>query len=288
MSRPPQNDPNSIPSDVSSKKSLYVHGYTAGENDRLNDQASTLSELFHHDTRFPEGSRVLEAGCGVGAQTVLLAEANPGTQFFSIDLSAESVEEARQRVDSAGLTNVTFQQADIFAPPFEKNSFDHLFVCFVLEHLPQPVEALASLIGFLKPGGSITMIEGDHGSTFFHPESEAAHQAISSLVELQALSGGDANIGRKLYPILTQAGFESVSVSPRFVYVDDSRPNLVDGFTRKTFAAMIEGVREKVLQNRLLEAEIFDQGVADLYRAAEGGGVFCYTFFKAWGFKPTP
>jgi tRNA G46 methylase TrmB len=56
----------------------YVHGYTPREAQRLLDQAGTLAELFHHDTAYPPGSRVLEAGCGVGAQTVELARRSPG------------------------------------------------------------------------------------------------------------------------------------------------------------------------------------------------------------------
>jgi cyclopropane fatty-acyl-phospholipid synthase-like methyltransferase len=47
----------------------YVHGYDAREGARLQDQAATLAELLHGDTRYPAGHRVLEAGCGVGAQT---------------------------------------------------------------------------------------------------------------------------------------------------------------------------------------------------------------------------
>ena len=45
---------------------VYVHGYDARERQRLLDQAASLVELLHHDTRYPTGSRVLEAGCGVG------------------------------------------------------------------------------------------------------------------------------------------------------------------------------------------------------------------------------
>lgn len=51
----------------------YVHGYDIRERRRLQDRASTLVALLHSDTRYPDGSRVLEAGCGVGAQTVTLA-----------------------------------------------------------------------------------------------------------------------------------------------------------------------------------------------------------------------
>ncbi len=265
----------------------YVHGYDPRESVRLQDQAGTLVDLLHSDTSYPEGSIVLEAGCGVGAQTLTLARHSPGARIISVDVSAASIAEAKSRADAAGLTNVEFRQGDIFALPFDPESFDHLFVCFVLEHLSRPVEALSTLKKLLKPGGTITAIEGDHGSAYFHPDSDAARRAIRCQVELQAAAGGNALIGRQLYPLLVEAGFDQVRVSPRMVYVDWSRPNLVDGFTKKTFTAMIEGVRESAIQAGMLEPEVFDAGIHDLYRTAEADGVFCYTFFKAVGEKAT-
>jgi ubiquinone/menaquinone biosynthesis C-methylase UbiE len=263
----------------------YVHGYHLRENERLQDQAGALIDLLHCDTAYPDGSRVLEAGCGVGAQTITLAQRSPGARFTSVDISAESIAEARRRANQAGLTNVAFQQADIFALPFEAESFDHVFVCFVLEHLSRPVEALAILKRLLRPGGTITVIEGDHGSTYFYPDSPAAHAAIQCQVRMQRAAGGNALIGRQIYPLLVEAGFEAVRVSPRMVYVDASRPALVDGFTRKTFTAMIEGIREPALAAGLIEPERFDAGVRDLHRTTEADGVFCYTFFKGVGEK---
>jgi ubiquinone/menaquinone biosynthesis C-methylase UbiE len=259
----------------------YVHGYESRENRRLHDQASSLVELLHWDTTYPAGSRVLEAGCGVGAQTVTLASNSPKALITSIDVSEGSLAEARKAVQAAGIENLTFRHADLFRLPFPPASFDHVFVCFVLEHLARPVEALRALKSVLKPGGSITVIEGDHGSTYFHPDSEYARRAVACLVELQARAHGNALIGRALYPLLTQAGFGGISVSPRMVYVDSSRPNLVEGFTKNTFTAMIQGVRKPSIESGLMSAEDFDKGVADLYRTAEADGVFCYTFFKA-------
>jgi SAM-dependent methyltransferase len=263
----------------------YVHGYRARENERLQDQAGTLVDLLHGDTSYPSGSVVLEAGCGVGAQTVTLAQRSPGARFTSVDISADSLAEARKKTDAAGLTNVQFQQTDIFALPFASESFDHVFVCFVLEHLSRPVEALVILNRLLRPGGSMTVIEGDHGSTYFHPDSSAARMAIQCQVELQRLAGGNASIGRQLYPLMIEAGLEAVHVSPRMVYVDSSRPDMVDGFTRKTFTAMIEGVRESAIEAGITDPEAFDAGVRDLHRTAEADGVFCYTFFKGVGEK---
>jgi SAM-dependent methyltransferase len=259
----------------------YVHGYESREMTRLQDQASTLVELLHGDTFYPAGSRVLEAGCGVGSQTVTLAINSPDAFITSVDISESSILEAAHKVTAAGATNVEFRQADIFDLPEGLDHFDHVFVCFVLEHLAEPIRALQILKERLRPGGDITVIEGDHGSAYFHPDSEAARRAIQCQVELQRRAGGNALIGRQLRPLLEQAGFDSINVSPRMVYVDSSKPDLVDGFTRKTFTAMIEGVRTAALDAGLSEEQAFDTGIRDLYRTADDDGVFCYTFFKA-------
>jgi ubiquinone/menaquinone biosynthesis C-methylase UbiE len=263
----------------------YVHGYDPRENIRLQDQASTLVELLHCDTSYPAGSHVLEAGCGVGAQTITLARNSPDAYITSIDISGSSLADAKKRIESEGLINVHFQQADIFKMPFIPEAFDHVFVCFVLEHLAQPLEALNSLKRLLKTGGTITVIEGDHGSTYFHPDNDAAHRAIQCQIELQESAGGNANIGRELFPLLRAADFSSINVSPRMVYVDASRPHLVEGFTRNTFTAMIEGVRDSAIEAGIIDDKTFDEGIKGLYRTTEPDGVFCYTFFKAIAFK---
>jgi ubiquinone/menaquinone biosynthesis C-methylase UbiE len=263
----------------------YVHGYAERETARLVDQANTLVELLHFDTVYPDGTLVLEAGCGIGAQTVTLARNSPGAQIHSVDIAAESLALAQKRLAAAKLTNVEFAQADVFNLPLATETYDHVFVCFVLEHLPRPAEALARLKAMIKTGGSISVIEGDHGSAYFHPDSAAAQRTIQCLVELQARAGGNALIGRELYPLLVNAGFRDVRVSPRMVYADANRPDLVEGFTKKTFTAMVEGVRQRALEAGLIDEPTWKQGIADLYRSAEQDGTFCYTFFKAVAVK---
>lgn len=221
----------------------------------------------------------------VGAQTITLASNSPEAIITSIDISENSINIAKANTERAGITNVIFHQGDIFHLSFEPESFDHIFVCFLLEHLPQPVEAIRILKKYLKVGGTITVIEGDHGSTYFYPDSALAHKAIDCQVELQRRSGGNANIGRELYPLLSQAGYEKIRVSPRMVYVDSSRPELVEGFTKKTFTAMIAGVRDAALEAGMTDQHTFDRGIQDLYRTTQPDGVFCYTFFKAVAVK---
>lgn len=265
----------------------YVHGYSEIEARRLGDQADTLAALLHAGSVYPAGSRVLEVGCGVGAQTVHLVTAGPQAYISAVDVSEDSLDQARARVAGhAPWATVEWRRADLFDLPYADGEFDHLFVCFVLEHLTDPRQALTGLRRVLRPGGSITVIEGDHGSAFFHPDSAYAHAAIDQQIQLQAAAGGNALIGRQLQPLLADAGYADVVVRPRTVYADRTRPALVDGFTRNTFIAMIESVREDALAAGLTTPAHWDRGIADLRRTADDGGTFHYTFFKARAVNP--
>ncbi len=228
----------------------YVHGYSDYEANRLHDQADSLADLLHYDSVWEKGSVILEAGCGIGAQTKIIAPKNKNSKFISIDISSESLDQARNIADSNSIDNVAFQQDDIFELPFGDEYFDHIFLSFVLEHIPNPMQALSKLKRVLKTKGT-----------------------------------GDANIGRKLYPLLNQSSFKEIKVSPRQVYVDDSNPKWVEGFTKNTFTAMIKGVSKEAVSKNIISKKEFDKGIKDLNRTAEGGGTFCYTFFKGIGTK---
>lgn len=263
----------------------YVHGYSEREALRLSEQAETLEKLLHHDTIYPPGAKVLEAGCGIGAQTVILAKNNPEAEITSIDISPESLEKARENVARNGFKNVRFLQANIFSLPFEAESFDHIFVCFVLEHLQNPEEALKSLKKVLKPGGMLTVIEGDHGSCYFYPEGRKALDAWHCLIRVQAQMKGDSLIGRQLYPLLQMSGLREIRVEPRMVYADSSKPELVDGFVLKTIIPMVEGVKKQAMEMKMMEEEAWKKGIEELHQTAGPGGTFCYTFFKGRGTK---
>lgn len=258
----------------------YVHGYSEREKGRLHDQATILSDLLHHDTSYPAGKVVLEAGCGVGAQTVFLAKSSPEAQIVSIDLSQDSLDLAKVLIEREAITNVHFQVADIFNLPFGDESFDHIFICFVLEHLREPLLALQNLKRVLKKQGTITVIEGDHGSCYFYPQSEEANKTIRCLIKIQENMRGNSLIGREIYPLLKNAGFKQIKVSPRMVYVDSSKPELVEGFIKNTFIAMVEGVKEQALELKMIDEETWEKGISDLYKTTNDDGTFCYTFFK--------
>ncbi len=267
------------------KNHEYLHGYSKKEGLRLNNQAATLEDLIHYDSIFPRHGLVLEAGCGVGAQTKIIASKNPDSCFISIDISQDSITEAERVIRFLGISNVEFKQADICKLPFRDGMFDCVIICFVLEHLQNPLQALTELKRVLRKGGTMMVIEGDHGSTFFYPDSNYAYLSINCQIQLQKQSGGNANIGRELYLLLNTLNLSNLSISPRIVYVDSSKPQLVEGFIKNTFISMIEGVKEKAIQKGIIDNLTFEKGINDLYRTTQSDGIFCYTFFKGCGIK---
>jgi len=115
-----------------------------------------------------------------------------------------------------------------------------------------------------------------HG--YDHRENIRLQDQASTLVELLHSD--------TFYPAgsrVLEAGYGAIRVSPRMVYVDSSKPEMVEGFTKKTFTAMIEGVRESAIRAGIIAPHVFEKGIRDLYRTTEPDGVFCYTFFKAVG-----
>ena len=106
----------------------YVHGYSEKEFERLKDQAQTLTELLHKDTRYPPRSLVLEAGCGIGAQTISLAKNNPHTQIISLDISSESIYTAKNRMKKTGYI-INFLSGNLFLSLKMKASITFCLFC---------------------------------------------------------------------------------------------------------------------------------------------------------------
>ena len=260
----------------------YVHGYSRRETQRLYEQAEILEEILHSGTCYTAGSHVLEAGCGVGAQTRLLVKRSPRANFTCIDISEQSLATARRLKDEPGFEHVTFKQDNMHQPGFDDDAFDHVFICFVLEHLEDPVGALHQLKRVLKPSGTLTVIEGDHGSAFWHPETPASIAAWNGLVSAQRRIGHDPNIGRRLTPLLTEAGFCVQSCRPAWLYADRLEPELRDGMVNHIIVPMVRSAEATILGDHLVDPEIYRQGIADLSHVDQiHAGTFFYTWFKA-------
>lgn len=264
----------------------YVHGYSHRETQRLQEQSLILEELLHGGTRYLDGSRVLEVGCGVGAQTLILLRRNPGIHLTAVDMSAQSLVQARHSVEQAGFTKVIFRHENILASTLEPGSFDHIFICFVLEHMERPEQALKQMITLLRAGGSITLIEGDHSSAEWSPETKASRTAWNGLVRSQQMLGHDPDIGKRLKAIMSETGVSQVQVDPRAVDPDQSDPVLLDGVVNQIITPMVFSAQKHVLAHALVDPHIWEQGLRDLSQVSGSPqGRFFYSWFKGVGFK---
>lgn len=261
---------------------VYVHGYSERETQRLYEQADILEAILHTGTDFPPNARVLEAGCGVGAQTRLLVKRNPHAVFTCIDISRESLAIARRFAEQTRSHSVSFACEAIHRLSFASESFDHVFVCFVLEHLHDPVGALLELKRVLKTDGTITVIEGDHGSCFWHPETPASIAAWNGLITAQRKIGHDPNIGRRLTPLLVEAGYRVRTCEPAWLYADHLKPALRNGMVDHIIVPMVRSAEQQILSEDLVPEEMYRQGIRELSRVDEiDEGTFFYTWFKA-------
>ncbi len=98
------------------------------------------------------GKRVLEAGCGAGRFTRILAEA--GARLVTFDYSA-AIDVCRE--NNGSFSNVIFLQCDIFDMPFRPGVFDYVFCHGVLQHTPDPKRAFMALSRLVRPGGCISI-----------------------------------------------------------------------------------------------------------------------------------
>ena len=86
-----------------------------------------------------DGCRVLELGCGEGANLLVLAEALPQSQFVGVDLSHRQVRMGRDRVDELGLGNVDLRQGDLRELDDTLGEFDYVLVAGVFSWVPAAI-----------------------------------------------------------------------------------------------------------------------------------------------------
>jgi ubiquinone/menaquinone biosynthesis C-methylase UbiE len=106
------------------------------------------------------GLRVLDAGCGPGLLTTVLASAvGPGGRVLALDIQPEMIAKARARAEAAGLANVDFLVAPLGAGRLPQGEFDRALLVTVLGEIPDKVAALREIRSSLKPGGFLSVTE---------------------------------------------------------------------------------------------------------------------------------
>jgi SAM-dependent methyltransferase len=192
----------------------YVHGYGTPEQERLVEQAEHWRQrLIRDGTELEPGTRLLEIGCGVGAVLAVLGQEFPGVELFGVDVEPAQLEFARQHLERAGV-EATLLEADALALPFEKESFDHVWMMWFLEHLADPRSALREARRVLVPDGAITAIEVDYSTCRAEPSTAAFEALVTAMVRGMAASGW-SDAGTRLPGWLRDAGFRAVQEGER-------------------------------------------------------------------------
>lgn len=156
------------------------------------------------------GHTVVDFGCGPGFVAAEFARrVGERGKVYGLDINAEFVDRATQRARQAQLSNIEYVHLPDDDVPLPDASVDRLFCKNVLEYVPDAAATIAEQHRLLKPGGRIQLMDSDWGFVIVEPWGKAVTD------EFFAAAGGafkEPFIGRKLYSLLSDAGFEDIEV----------------------------------------------------------------------------
>ncbi len=191
----------------------YTHGHHESVLRSHKWRTAENSAGYLLDSLLP-GQDLLDVGCGPGTLTVDLARKVAPGMVVGIDAASEAIAEAEElRRSEPALNNVSFAQGDVYALQFAVDSFDVVHAHQVLQHLKQPIAALAEMRRVLRPGGTLAVRDADYGGFVWSPSDPQLERWNQLYHELTARNGVEANAGRHLLGWVQTAGFSDARVS---------------------------------------------------------------------------
>jgi len=158
-----------------------------------------------------EGISIVELGSGPGFVTEKIVENFPDIRITAVEIEPLLVEYARKYMSLKGITQCEVIEGSIMDTGLEDNTYDLAITRLVLEHLPDPLNAVREVYRILKPGGRAIFVDNDfemHIMTYPHvPELRDLYDAYC---QSRYSEGGNPKIGRELPGILKKGGFAKV------------------------------------------------------------------------------
>ena len=266
------------------REPAYLHGYSPDEQDRLYAQARVFENDIYDTFDLSYFKTLLEVGSGVGAQTEILLRRFPQLEIDCVDASREQLDRAQKHLAvpiAAG--KVRLHQADAAQLPFQEDHFDAAFLCWFLEHVPEPIGVLKEVRRTLRSGGTIYCTEVMHAAFFIHPYSPATQQFWFAFNDHQWNLKGDPFMGAKLGNYLMASGFQDVETRVKTAHYDNRMP--------KRRARMIEDWAQLVLSGapallaaKRVNTELVEEMKAEIARLKnDPDAVFFYSWVQATG-----
>jgi SAM-dependent methyltransferase len=191
-------------------RSHYVHGTDPEEQHRLSQLNELLNDGSLRELALRGGERILDLGCGTGQLTRRMgAAAGAGGYVLGIDRSPEQLDQARRH--SIDAEHIEYRVGDVTAlelAEHEWGSFDVAHTRFLLEHLPDPLSVVRTMVRAVKPGGRIVIEDEDHAILRLWPTVEGLKRIWEAYIESYRRAGNDPQIGLRLVELLHQAGAE--------------------------------------------------------------------------------
>ena len=190
---------------VGSNPDTYTHGHQDAvlRAHRWRTARNSAAHLLPH---LHAGDRLLDVGCGPGTLTLDLAGHVAPGQVVGIDVAAPVIDEARLRVEEAGAANVTLACGDFRDAGLEAGSFDVVHAHQVLQHLREPVGALAAMARLARPGGIVSVREADYSAMTWSPADERLDRWLEVYLAVARRNAGEPDAGRWLLRWARAAG----------------------------------------------------------------------------------
>jgi ubiquinone/menaquinone biosynthesis C-methylase UbiE len=204
----------------------YVHGFTRDEQDRLYHQARFLEHRVHEGLPLRRAKHLLEVGCGVGAQTDILLRRHPDLHVTGIDASPTNLERAKTHVEQLPWAKgrADFVHGNAGAMEFGADSFDSAFLCWILEHVADPMLVLSETRRVLRQGSPIVITEVMNATFFLEPYSPNTLSYWMAFNDRQLELGGDPFVGAKLGNLLQAVGYRDIEIEVKPIHLDNRFP----------------------------------------------------------------
>ncbi len=264
------------------KKQKYLHGYDPKEQQRLIHQALFLEPYVFSGIDLEFTNNVLEVGCGVGAQTKIMCRRFPQLKIHGVDLSPQQLEAAKYYLqDEITSGQVTLQQQDAQKLKLKGEKFDSAFICWFLEHVPQPLTVLKNVRKNLKSGSKIYISEVFNQTLFLEPYSPAFLKYWFEFNDYQCEIKGHPFIGSQLGNLLQQSGFVDIQTEMKPFHFDSREPKKRSSFI-EYFYQILLSAEKSLLDNKRIDQKILNEMKKEVQAVKKSkDAVFFYSFVRA-------